>query len=392
MTYLPKAPLSHADLFTILLCTLVLWAFPAGVSANGKSEQQAKFEEVKKNIEALKAELEKTKGSRDNLQETLKSNEEEIRKLNNKKQKLDDAINKTENKLNDLQNEQSSLIKKKNEQQGLVKNYINAAHRLGQQSQIRLLLNQQDPAQIARMLKYYEAFSRSRSQKIEAFVTTIERLQKIEPEIIAEKSNLQTTHAKLKIQQKKLHSSRDERQKILTKLEQDLTQKQHRLQILEQDRRRLENIVSYVAAEIDAQELNVNITDFIQLKGKMPWPTKGKTLNRYGSARAGRAFKWQGLQIAASRGTHVIAVHHGQVVFSDYLRGHGLLLIIDHGAGYMSLYAHNENLYKEIGEWVKAGEVIASVGDSGGRKDTALYFELRHDGKPTNPISWFRPA
>ena len=129
---------------------------------------------------------------------------------------------------------------------------------------------------------------------------------------------------------------------------------------------------------------------FVAMKGKLPWPTRGKLAKRYGASRVANKIKWNGWLINTDLGSPVTAVHHGRVVFSDYLRGHGLLVVIDHGNAYLSLYAHNSELYKELGEWVNQGDLIAAVGDSGGLQDHALYFELRHKGNPVNPRSWLR--
>lgn len=356
------------------------------------AEQQKKFEEVKRNIEKIKAELEKTKSDRDKLQETLEKNEKNIQKLNKRTDELKGELDDSKTKLNDLKIEQSQLEKKKSQQAKLVENYVNAAYRLGKHSQIRLLLNQQDPSDVARMLRYYESIGASRAEKIEVFVATIKQLQLIEPQIAEHTNKLERAFTQLQIEQQALQESQTERQKVLSKLQDDVKNQSQVLAGLQADRKRLEQLLSKVYEEINAQELNFDVREFSQLKGKLPWPTKGKPRNRYGYKRSGSRLKWQGLEIGAAQGSEVIAVHHGRVVFSDYLRGHGLLLIIDHGSGYMSLYAHNENLYKELGEWVEAGETIASVGDTGGRRDAALYFELRHNGKPTNPTPWLRRA
>ena len=369
---------------SVLLCPLSF--------AELSDEQKRKFEEVKRNIEKIKSELEKTKGSRDQLQETLEQNEKSIQQLNQKTEKLKGELDQKQSHLEQLNDEQSELKKKKSEQAHLIEDYINAAYRLGQHSQIRLLLSQQEPSQVARMLRYYEAFSESRTEKIELFAATLERLNTIEPQIAYETTQLKKSYAALRAEQRSLQQSKTERQQTLAKLEADVRTQSEKLAGLRTDQKRLEALLSKVYEEINANELALDISEFSSLKGKLPWPTKGKPRNHFGRNRSGSQLKWQGIEIYATRGAEVVAVHHGQVVFSDYLRGHGLLMIIDHGSGYMSLYAHNENLYKELGEWVEAGETISSVGDTGGRRDTALYFELRHNGKPTNPSSWFRRA
>ena len=156
---------------------------------------------------------------------------------------------------------------------------------------------------------------------------------------------------------------------------------------MHRDRKRLQNILSEVSRFLEDIPLPSQSISFEGLKGKLPWPVRGRVLRNYGTPRISNRLDWEGILIEASAGTPVKAVHHGRVVFSDYLRGHGLLIIVDHGAGYMTLYAHNQALYKEIGEWVNAGETIASVGNTGGRQEAALYFELR-----LNPRRWLAVA
>lgn len=383
-------PFSHLRFFALLLFLFGAIEFCAADART--EEQKARFAEVKRNIEKIKSELEKTKTNRDLLQEKLESNERAIQKLDKKTRKLQLELEEKQSKLNTLRKEQKSLRVAKNAQSEIVDDYINAAYRLGQYSQIRLLLNQQDPAEVSRMLKYYKAFSAERQEKIAEFVDTLRRLADIEPEIAYETNQLKLTYSNLKEQQSKLRESQSTRQETLKKLQQEVSTKEKRLAGLVADRKRLETLLAKVYDEINSQELNFALGEFSKLKGRLPRPATGKTLNAFGRKRSGSSLPWNGLEISAKAGSDIIAVHHGQVVFSDYLRGHGLLLIIDHGSGFMSLYAHAEQLYKELGEWVEAGERVASVGTSGGRKEAALYFELRHNGKPTDPSPWFKRA
>lgn len=169
---------------------------------------------------------------------------------------------------------------------------------------------------------------------------------------------------------------------------------------MQEDERRLQRLLDSLAtaprdnsqtpAEGELASEGTEHTPFLTLRGRLQWPSRGKLTTRYGSARKVGKLKWQGVNIKAPEGTEVHAISHGRVAFSDWLRGFGLLTIIDHGDGYMSLYGGNQSLFKEVGDWVEAGEVIAGVGNSGGRKNSALYFEIRHNGKPTNPLKWCR--
>jgi septal ring factor EnvC (AmiA/AmiB activator) len=136
-----------------------------------------------------------------------------------------------------------------------------------------------------------------------------------------------------------------------------------------------------IPAEADGQQ------PFHSRKGKLRWPARGRLAQRFGAPRSG-GLRWRGVMIEAQEGGEVRAVSQGRIAFSDWMRGFGLLLIIDHGDGYMSLYGHNQTLYKEVGEWVDTGEVVALLGASGGRTESGLYFEMRHKGRPINPVHW----
>lgn len=375
----------HAVVVCCALCA------PLSYADQKSEEQQRKFEEIKRTIEKLKKDLEKTKSSQSELQTELEKNERTIQELNKKTDSLRSTIDDKQARLNKLNVEQDTLQQKKQNQSGLVKDYVNAAYRLGKQNEIKLIFNQQDPAQVSRMLKYFRAFSESRQEKIREFVSTLHELSEVEYTITQEKAALQNNVAELQEQRKALQSSQKKRQATLNQLEANLDNNNKRLAVLENDRRRLESILNKVYEEIHAQELNIGMSEFAQLKGQLPRPTKGKALNRFGTTRA-QGLTWKGIEFQGDLGADIVAIHHGQVVFSDYLKGHGLLIVIDHGAGFMSLYAHAANLYKELGEWVDAGEVIASVGNTGGRREAALYFELRHNGKATNPTSWLKRA
>jgi len=154
------------------------------------------------------------------------------------------------------------------------------------------------------------------------------------------------------------------------------------------DRQQLEDLLSSVEEAIADLDLPEATTPIKQLKGKLPWPTQGEIVRNFGSRDTSSGSRWKGVLIRAKEGNEVHAIHYGHVVFADWLRGFGLLLIIDHGNGYMSLYGHNQSIYKQTGDWVASNEVVSSVGNSGGRDNTGLYFEIRRNGKPQNPKSW----
>lgn len=373
------------------LCCLLLCLMSAVAFADAQSDR-ARLEEIRKSITALKAELQATKDSRDTLLNTLEKSEKSIGELTKKADQLRQELEERQVDLQGLRDERSELQSRKRQQQQQVSQHINAAYRLGQQGSLRLMLNQQDPAAVARNMKYYDYLIRARAGKIDEFAGTIERINQIEPEISYQTQKLAADQRQLQDKKKLLLSAQEQRRQTLAKLNTDLQGQDQELRSLNADRQHLEQLLSQVSAWMDDIEIPQSEGKFADLKGKLPWPTHGKVLRSYGSSRVSGKLSWQGMLIGSVPGSPVYAIHHGRIIFSDYLRGHGLLIIIDHGSSYMSLYAHNQALYKELGEWVDGGEVIASVGDTGGQQQSALYFELRYRGEPTNPKRWFRPA
>ncbi len=350
------------------------------------------LEQLKASIQKLKKELEATRSSRDDINTTLEKTEKHIGELSKKARTIESQLKERQQKLNSLRDERSQLQKQKQQQEGLVGDYVNAAYRLGQQSNLRLLLNQEDPARVSRNLRYYDYFAQARAEKIQTYISTIERINRIEPEIAYQTTRVQQDLDALNRERSKLRDAQSERKQLLAKLDTRIQNQDQQLRAKLEDRSRLQKLLTKVIENVADIKLTGNNKSFSQLKGQLPWPTRGKVVRRFGSNRVTNKMRWEGMLISSNAGEPVHAVHYGRVVFSDYLRGHGLLIIVDHGAGFLSLYAHNQALYKELGEWVAQGDIIGSVGNSGGQQQAALYFELRHDGKPTDPQRWLRRA
>ncbi len=383
LSFLPFKPLGFVYM-------LFFTGLATGVYADENADRQ-KLEQVKRSIAALKAELEATKSNRDQMLKTLEASESAIGSLSKKADALKAELQEQQKGLDELRDERTQLLRKKASQQAHVGQHINAAYRLGQQSSLRLLLNQQDPATVARNLKYYDYMINARANQIQDFNNTIERINLLEPEIAFKTTKLAQHHRQLETQQAHLVSAQKKRQSTLNRLNASIHSSDSELKHMLADRSRLEEILSQVTAWLD--DIKVPATgQFSSLKGTLPWPTDGQVVKHFGASRVTNKIAWQGMLIRSHEGAPVAAISHGRIIFSDYLRGHGLLIIVDHGDGYMSLYAHNHALFKELGEWVDAGDVIASVGNSGGQQQSALYFELRYRGQPTNPKKWFRPA
>lgn len=373
-----------------LLCCVSLGPLSASAQQSSDEDYQAKLQQLQSAIEQLKGELSQVKSSRDALQNDLQNSEVDIGQLIKKIETLKGELASQKKQLMQLNHKQVELQTARKDQQEHIAQHINAAYRLGQQSQLKLLLNQEKPDTVARMGKYYEYFLDARADKIETYLDTIAELDAIKPKIELRTKALEKNQASLRQRHQQLVGKQDQRTATLNKLSQSIQRKDDQLKKMAQDKQRLETLLREVSAAIANLELPDDGEPFRLRRGKMRMPTQGKLVKKFGNTKAIGKLKWEGVLIDAAAGSSVDAIHHGRVVFSDYLRGHGLLVIVDHGDGYMSLYAHNQSLLKETGDWVSNGETIARVGNTGGQARTGLYFEIRHQGKPTDPIKWCR--
>ena len=236
---------------------------------------------------------------------------------------------------------------------------------------------------------YYDLLNRERTREISDYLASIQKKQQLETSIGATTRELEQLVQKRTKQKDQLTRHRGNRKRLLARLEKDIDNQQLTLQELESSRGRIEQLLmslgellADIPSEPDAQK------PFGSLRGKLPWPVRGSFSARFGTSRHQGDLKWHGVVINSAYGTPVRAVSHGRVAFADWLQGFGFITIIDHDDGYMTLYGHNQALYKQSGDWVEAGEVIATVGDSGGQTDSGLYFEIRYQGKPVNPDRW----
>lgn len=267
---------------------------------------------------------------------------------------------------------------------------LRASYKSPAPSQLQLLLSQQQPSHFARLSHYNGLLLASRQQTIDRYQQTLDQLAELEPRIAAQTARLEQSQARHKQQHQQLAERKRERDQTLKRLNATIEAKDQQLARTQADRQQLEALLAEVVRALSNTALGLSGDAFGSRKGKLRWPTQGKAANRFGGRRAGNSLLWTGVTLRAPEGREVLAIHQGRVVFSEYLRGQGMLMIIDHGDNYLSLYAHNQTLYKEVGDWVADGELIARVGNSGGEQQAGLYFEIRHQGKPVDPALWCR--
>ncbi len=365
----------------------------AGAQESNPAKAEAELKAVRSQIDKVRAEMEKDSSRRDKLSREIEESEKSVSSARVELEKLrrERAAHTTRRaELAGLRRKEESALARDRE---ALAGQIRAAHMIGQEEPLKLLLNQKDPAQAGRVLTYYQYFGRARASQIAAINGHIAELDTLDEQLATEEERLTALEAEQKGEVAKLQSARDRRGKALATLEAESKNRAKELERLKDQQGGLEKLVRELRRALErVDKFPTDSKDaFARLRGKLAWPVSGKLLASFGQVRAG-GMKWDGVLVSGNQGTAVRAVYHGRVVYADWLSGLGLLTIIDHGDGYLSLYGHNERLYKDVGEKVTAGDTIATVGDSGGRQTPALYFEIRKAGRPVDPRPWFRTA
>jgi len=267
---------------------------------------------------------------------------------------------------------------------------VRAAYAIGREEPLKLLLSQRDPERTSRMLAYYGYFGRARAERIGRIESKVQQIVMLDEQLETEQRRIAELEEARKAEVEKLERARARRGQVLANLQAESASRQQSLERLRQQQTGLEKLVRELARAME--KFPVDAKDaFARLRGKLAWPVTGQLAARFGESRGG-GVRWNGVLITAERGAPVRAIYHGRVIYADWLPGLGLLAIVDHGDGYISLYGHNDKLYKAAGERVTAGDTIAAVGDTGGRSRPELYFEVRRSGRPVDPRPWFRSA
>jgi septal ring factor EnvC (AmiA/AmiB activator) len=364
---------------------------PARPAGSQSVKQQAQLQELRARITRLQANLDRDVQTRSQVQRQLRDSEQRIAKLNGSLQQLDAAIDRAHVRLAELHAAQARKQAALDAQKAALAQQIRAAYMQGQDSRLRLLLNARDPATLDRLLAYYDYLDKARAVRIQAVRDELQALVNINIQVQHQLAVLiglrqQRTQALTQLQ----HSRRT-RSQLLATINQRIRTRGQQLARMRSNERNLENLLNNLQqtlADIPADLEGHH--RFASLRGRLPWPVAGRIIQGFGAPLAGGRLRAQGDLIAAPLGTPVRAVAYGRVVFADWLPHFGLLVIIDHGGGYMSIYAHNQSVYVQVGDWVQMGETIATLGDSGGQSQPALYFEIRRRGVALSPREWCR--
>lgn len=348
--------------------------------------RQSELKSIQAQINKQQSALQDTGKQREKLLSLLKQDEKAIDTAARKVNETKTALAKVDDTLKDLEKRQQQLDRLKQDQQKTLSKQLSSAYLAGNHDYSKMLLNQQNPATIERMLAYYQYLNKARIKAINNLKLTLDELADVERSQQEQKNTLNTLILERQSQAKKLSAEQGQRQLTLNELQRTLSTKGAELEQLQIEEASLKRVVEQALL---ASRDNPTMDGLEAQRGKLNWPTKGRVSDNFGSARSGQ-LTWKGVVMPAPEGQNINAVAAGKVIYADWLRGFGMVLVIDHGKGYMSLYGHAQTLLKEAGDSVKKGESIALVGRSGGQTEPSLYFEIRHKGQAVDPAKYCR--
>lgn len=373
----------------LLSLMLVLLVFNTVSIADDKSAKEKQLKTLLRKIDKLKKSIDVKEDNKSSYTKQLKSVERKIGKVNQQISATDKKITAKKSELKALQATRLKHQQKLSQENDYLAEQVYAAFTLGRQERAKLLFSQQNPQALQRNLVYYQYFSNARVALINDVQRNIDKIIATEELIRQAQLELEQNQKSLETQIKGLKVDLGKRKTIISSLSKELKQQGGSLSRLKDEATQLQNLIKSIEEIfVDAPESEISQKAFAELKGKLAWPVKGKLKKLFGRNKPQSELRWQGIVIEAPNGRQVKAVSHGRIAFSDWLRGLGNLVIIDHGNSYLSLYGHNESLYKSAGEWVEAGDVISTIGNSGGQIKSGLYFEIRKKGRPQNPTGW----
>ncbi|MFK8019219.1 MAG: murein hydrolase activator EnvC [Pseudomonadales bacterium] len=375
----------------VIAAVLLFGLMPSQAMANDIEATDEKISLLQKSIKILRQSIDTFTGKQKALKKELRAAEQDISNSLVKIRNTRSELARLEAQLQNYQQQQQILERERDDQQEAIRQALVDAYKHGRQNRIKLILNQQDPAEVERLLKYYDFINKARQQKIDSYLQTLSALENSklaqQKAVAAQKQQA----AVLAEQHQHLTLAQGERQAALGALSEQIGTAADKLANQELERDRLQGLLDEIEREVANIQLPYESGEpFATRKGEMTWPVVGKIGKQFGKRKNGSSVRWQGVVIEANSGDDISAIHDGRVVYADWFAGQGLMVLIDHGDRFLSLYAHNSSILKQTGELVSAGEVIATVGDSGGQSEPGLYFEIRSKGKPVNPLNWCR--
>ncbi|MFZ5502466.1 MAG: murein hydrolase activator EnvC family protein [Pseudomonadota bacterium] len=376
-----------------IVCGLVL-------TGSAWADKQAQLENLRQKISSLQQDIDKTDESKSEAADALRASERAISNSSRALADLGAQQRATENTLQALQTQGDTLSNTISGQQALLGKLLYRQYLGGQQEQLKLIFNGQDPNEVYRHLHYYQYIARNRITWINALRANLTELNLVTRSTQQQSEQLDALRKEHAAEKAILEKEKLARKKVFAKISRQLKQQRNEINQLRRNEKRLAQLVEKLAEMLaqpksggifNNKQLPDNRFDdipFASLKGKLSLPVKGQVTNRYGNKRPDSTVTWRGLFLKSASGQAVKTVAAGRVIFADWLRGFGNLLIVDHGDNYMSLYGNNETLYKQVGDVLNGGDTVAAVGNSGGNEDFGLYFEMRYKSEPFDPMQW----
>lgn len=352
-------------------------------------DQERKLAEIKQRIKHVSKGLDELQLQKNSLLAQLAKTEKQYGKIISEQRKVHEQVEQKQRFIiatkQKIRIQKDKIKKQYFELEGLVR----SAYAMGRKERLKLMLNQQDLALSSRVLVYYEYLNKGRLERILKINAILNSLAEFEKAKESEAQHLESILARKKIEQERLARTKKNRETLLARLNKESSAEQTQLQRLQVREKTFKSLLVTLHKATSDIPFQGNPTKaFHQLRGQLAWPVKGRLVKKYGSKRANS--HWDGVLINAREGSEVRAVSRGRIVYSDWLKGYGLLIIVDHGKGYMTIYAFNQGLLKDVGDWVNTGDIIAAVGKSNGRNQAGLYFGIRKKGNPVDPEKWCR--
>ncbi len=377
-----------ARLVMVLLAVVAALSAATVTEAGGSDVTPEQVAAVKQQIQKIDQWLKQAEQDRSQLQQSLADTEQAINRLTRERRDLASKSAAQEQRLAKLRQHEADVRKTLDSQRDSLRQQIRHAWMQGDTPAIKVLLNEVSPEKIARTMTYYEYLSQESVDRLKAFQASLAELQQVQDNVLASRAELTRLREQVTRRQQALGDRKQEREQTLAALRSDIRDRQSERKSLVADRKRLEKLLQAVEQAIASIPSPDDSQPFKSLRAKLPWPAHGKVSRHFGESLAHGKLRQNGILISTDGEADVSAVHHGRVVFANWLRGFGLMAIIDHGDGYMSLYGHNSSLLVNPGDWVTTGQPIAVAGRSGGSETPGVYFEIRHRGKPQDPEKW----
>ncbi|MFW2438559.1 MAG: murein hydrolase activator EnvC family protein [Arenicellales bacterium] len=376
-------------LFLLLLSSLCL--FPGVLSAEESEviEKKAELAELKKKITALQKVMQEKQSKLQDEDAVLKEVDLRISEINSNLRDLDRRKQDLHTELSDLQAKKIETATSLQAEQQILAQQLRSAYVSGHEEYIKLIMNQQDPAVVSRMLVYYRYLAKSRVRTIHKINQHLDQLTALESGIHARSVEIKNLINLQHERWRSLKLAYQEQKKAVLALRKELSGNLQEIERMHNDEQELLALIEKLREIIDELlDEERTGTSFQELRGQLKLPVEANVVVRFGARRQIGNLRWKGIILAGELGSDIHAVYDGRVVYADWMRGFGLLLIIDHGDSFLSLYGHNESILVEEGDWVATGQTVASMGKSGGSSKPGLYFEIRHKGKPQNPLRW----